>query len=263
MKTTRQHLQKLIKEELDAVMKEAEEGLEEGYTDEGRKEAEEAFKSARKNRDADEKKAARVKAKEDKAGASQIRKSGDLDDMKRGKVEEVKGAMGANMADFDSDMRRPTAGAPGTSARQAIHSVAFADDEPDDAWDDDYNVDGDPIDSGTKDELIDGMLEQMGIDSTSQEGMDLRMAIKAAAEKFSERSDDKWSGVDPLAQRKPVQRVTKKGKAFKDDTETLKGKIKRQANKGGLKEEAEELEEVKEMEQISESFRRFTKILKD
>lgn len=89
MKTTRQHLQKLIKEELDAVMKETEEGLEEGYTDEGRKEAEEAFKSARKNRAADEKEAARVKAKEDKAEASKIRKSGALDDMKKGKVEEV------------------------------------------------------------------------------------------------------------------------------------------------------------------------------
>jgi hypothetical protein len=100
------------------------------------------------------------------------------------------------------------------------------------------------------------MLSQLGIDSESQEGMDFTAAVKAAAEKFSARSDEKRRGVDPLAQRQPVQRVTKKGKAFKDDTETLKGQIQRQAKKGGLN------EEEKEMEQISESFRRFTKVLK-
>ena len=258
MKTTRQHLQKLIKEELDAVMKEAEEGLEEGYTDEGRKEAEEAFKSARKNRADDEKEAARVKAKEDKAGASQIRKSGGLADMKRGKVEEIKGAMGANMADFDRSVVDGGLDIPGTGARQAIRNVAFSADNRDEP-DDDYYADDDQIGPGTKDEEIDGMLERMGIDSTSQEGMDLRMAIKAAAEKFSERSADRHDGADPLAAKSNFPPEFKKdGKLTKASTRFQKNLAKTSLGLG----EAEELEEAQEMEQISESFRRFTKILK-
>ena len=199
MKTTRQHLQKLIKEELDAVMKEAEEGL-----------------------------------------------------------EEIKGAMGANMADFDRSVVDGGLDIPGTGARQAIRNVAFSADNRDEP-DDDYYADDDQIGPGTKDEEIDGMLERMGIDSTSQEGMDLRMAIKAAAEKFSARSADRRDGADQLAAKSNFPPEFKKdGKLTKASTSFQKNLAKKSLGLG----EAEELEEVKEMEQISESFRRFTKILK-
>ena len=179
MKVSKEQLKALIKEELEAVMKEAESELEEA------KEAQE-------------------------------------------ELEEIKGAMGGNIANLDREMRRRTGGAPGTSGRSEIHNVAFAPDESE--TDDDYYV--------FKNEIIDGMLNQLDIDPQSQEGMDLRVAIKAAAEKFSARSADRRRDVDPLA--------TKTG-------------IKKRLGLG----EAEEFEEAQEMEQISESFRRYTKILKD
>jgi hypothetical protein len=199
MKIAKQQLLKLIKEELETVMKEAEEGL-----------------------------------------------------------EEVKGAMGANMADFDRSVVDGDLDIPGTGARQAIRSVAFSADERDEP-DDDYYADDDQIGPATKDEEIDGMLRRMGIDSTSQEGMDLRTAIKAAAEKFSARSADRRRDVDPLAAKtKNPPEFKKDGKLTKASTRFQKDLAKRSMGLG----EAEELEEEKEMEQISESFRRFTKVLK-
>jgi hypothetical protein len=143
-------------------------------------------------------------------------------------LEEIKGAMGGNIANLDREGRRRVGGAPGTSGRSEIHNVAFAPDESE--TDDDYYV--------FKNEIIDGMLDQLDIDPQSQEGMDLRVAIKAAAEKFSARSADRRRDVDPLA---------------------AKAGIKKRLGLG----EAEEFEEAQEMEQISESFRRYTKILKD
>ena len=252
MKTTRQHLQKLIKEELDAVMKEAEEGLEEVLDD--RKRNQPFVKGPKGAPDKENDPAAVAYRK----GVESDKKDAEDAAKKLKKLGEIKGAMGANMADFDRSVVDGGLDIPGTGARQAIRNVAFSADNRDEP-DDDYYADDDQIGPGTKDEEIDGMLERMGIDSTSQEGMDLRMAIKAAAEKFSARSADRRVGADQLATKSNFPPEFKKdGKLTKASTSFQKNLAKKSLGLG----EAEELEEVKEMEQISESFRRFTKILK-
>lgn len=241
MKTTRQHLQKLIKEELDAVMKETEEGLEEVLDDRKRnqpfvkgpkgapdKESDPARRAYRDGVESDERK--------------KFTQGVEADAKKKdGRLGEIKGAMGANMADFDRSVVDGDLDIPGTGARQAIRNVAFSADNRDEP-DDDYYADDDQIGPGTKDEEIDGMLERMGIDSTSQEGMDLRMAIKDAAQKFSARSAERRVGADPLAAKSNFPPEFKKdGKLTKASTSFQKNLAKRSLGLG----EAEELEEVK------------------
>lgn len=178
--------------------------------------------------------------------------------MKEGDLEEIKGPLGAKMAAFDKSTGNTRSGA---GARGAIANVAAASDEEDDSYAADLY--GPEL---SKDQEIDEMLEKMGVDPSSKEGMDLRVAIKAAAEKhaarYSDRRDDILAGGDGsmhgdrLAQRTPMSpdRVTKKGKRFKDDSNRLKYQI----SKGLGLEESEQ-----QMEELSESFRRFTKLPKD
>ena len=237
MKTTRQHLQKLIKEELDAVMKETEEGLEEVLDDRKRNQphVRGPVGAADKKNDAAAV-AYRLGVESDER--DQFRKDMEKTD---GRLGEIKGAMGANMADFDRSVVDGDLDIPGTGARQAIRNVAFSADKRDEP-DDDYYADDDQIGPGTKDEEIDGMLERMGIDSTSQEGMDLRMAIKDAAQKFSARSAERRGGADPLAAKSNFPPEFKKdGKLTNASTRFQKNLAKRSLGLG----EAEELEEVK------------------
>jgi hypothetical protein len=220
MKIAKQQLLKLIKEELETVMKEVEE-LEEAKKDPDpsaspdrryRKEVSDAIK--KDLADQDKNNALRqIKKKEGN------RVEEGLDEAEE--LEEIKGPMGGNLAKFGREMARPTGGDPSNSVRSAIRNVDLSADKRDEP-DDDYYADDDQLGSATKDEEIDGMLSVMGVDPQSQEGMDLRVAIKAAAEKVRARSAKRYG----------------------------------QVAQGGLN------EEEKEMKQISESFRRFTKVLK-
>jgi non-canonical (house-cleaning) NTP pyrophosphatase len=87
---------------------------------------------------------------------------------------------------------------------------------------------------------------------SSPEGKKLAAVLKAAAEVHKQRGDVKYKDMDKLAGRQPVG-MTKSGALRKSDVASRKRDIK--GNIG--------LEEAQEMEQISESFRRYTKILKD
>jgi len=254
MKIAKQQLLKLIKEELETVMKEVEE-LEEVKSDREQQGAvdklahDKAKKGMMKQDLADKEKEAKgqdknpvasekrplggkpnlngkdgkynnpVKSAYGTAKGQGLVAEAELDEAEE--LEEIKGAMGRNLAKFGREMARPTGGDPSNSVRSAIRNVDLSADKRDEP-DDDYYADDDQLGSATKDEEIDGMLSVMGVDPQSQEGMDLRVAIKAAAEKVRARSTKRYG----------------------------------QVAQGGLNEEG------KEMKQISESFRRFTKILK-
>jgi hypothetical protein len=209
MKIAKQQLLKLIKEELETVMKEAD--LEEAKKDSYGREVTAAIR-----KDNEEK----AKKQDLRSIKNQTKKVEEgLDEAEE--LEEIKGPMGGQLAKFGREMARPTGGDPSNSVRSAIRNVDLSADKRDEP-DDDYYADDDQLGSATKDEEIDGMLSVMGVDPQSQEGMDLRVAIKAAAEKVRARSAKRYG----------------------------------QVAQGGLN------EEEKEMKQISESFRRFTKVLK-
>lgn len=240
MKISKEKLKQMIKEELQKVMNETEQ-FPTDYDKDARKKHKDSLEDYARNTSGDqyardEEEAAKKRAAKEKA-RGKVEESEEL--------EEIKGAMGARMASLGD-------------ADDAIARVGAADDEEDDSYEADLY--GPEL---SKDQEIDDMLERMGVDPLSKEGMDLRVAIKAAAEKnakrYSDRRDDRLVGGDGnmhgdrLAQRKPVDRLTKKGKMFKTDADILKNKIR----KGLGLEEGEQ-----QMEELSESFRRFTKLPK-
>ena len=130
--------------------------------------------------------------------------------MKEGDLEEIKGPAAAKMADA------------GVNFKSEIDNVRYGSDEPAE----DYDL-SDQIPPGSKDEFINGVLERLGIEPSSEEGQDIAAQLKAAAKVKAARSDRRWA-----------KRVA--------------------ATRGGNLEETEQ-----KMEELSESFRRFTKLPKN
>jgi hypothetical protein len=202
--------------------------------------------------------------------------------MKEGDLEEIKGPAA-----------RALAGG-GVNIGSAVDDVRFGSDEPMD-----YDL-SDQIPPGSKDEFINGVLQRLGIDASSELGMDIAAQLRSAAEKQQARSKERGARLmgntsDALARRQPV-RVTKKGKPHKDDIKLRKYQIgtnldrmqgtgddsfdyepeeeleeakahggareKGEKGESAAKEKAEHMEEA-QMEELRESFRRFTKLPKD
>jgi len=245
MKVSKEQLKALIKEELDAVMKEEESDLEEAkkIKDTYGREVTKAFKDD-------------LAAQDKKNALASIKKQ-----TLKGRIEETE--------------ELEEAGKKGPSIPQLANVSNPRNRLKDIHWSsEDENVPGEKDDffdeystlapTTTATEEIHGMLKVLKIDPESPEGQELTDKIKAAAAVSGERSDSRlksWkhgnNRGDPLASRQPIG-MTKSGTLKKADIRSRKNDIKRNL---GLDES--ELEEDKQMEQIAESFRRFTKILKD
>jgi hypothetical protein len=138
-----------------------------------------------------------------------------------------------------------------SSPGQTVTDLAMADDSEPLAPEEDF-FDSESEKMSSSAEVIEVALEELGIDPSSPEGQKLAADLRAAAEVHKQRGDVKYKDMDKLAGRQPVG-MTKSGTLRKSDVASRKRDIK--GNIG--------LEEAQEMEQISESFRRYTKILKD
>lgn len=242
MKVSKEKLKQMIKEELDKVMKESEADLEEAkMTDDEEKKAasnlahDKAKKGMMKHDLADKEKAA--KGQSANPVASKERPLGgkpQLSGKGTGYNNPTKSAAGTakgkglaeseeNLEEIKGPAARALAGG-GVNIGSEIDNVRFGSDEPVE----DYDL-SDQIPAGSKDEFINGVLQRLGIDASSELGMDIAAQLKSAAEKQQARSKERGARVmgntsDPLARRQPV-RMTKKGKPRKDDIQFRKYQI--------------------------------------
>jgi hypothetical protein len=204
---------------------------------------------------------------------------------------DIKAGLGLEESEELEEIKGPAARAlagGGVNIGSEIDNVRFGSDEPAE----DYDL-SDQIPPGSKDEFINGVLERLGIDPSSELGMDIAAQLRSAAEKQQARAKERGARVmgntsDALARRQPV-RVTKKGKPHKDDIKLRKYQIGTNLDRmqgtgddsfdyepeeeleeakahGGAREKAEhdkkKMEEA-QVEELRESFRRFTKLPKD
>jgi hypothetical protein len=141
-------------------------------------------------------------------------------------------------------------------------------------------------------DLIRAAVKNAGLDPNSKDGMQMVHDLEAAVDLHVKRIADRRTNKDDLASRQPIK-MTRKGTPNKQDMRDRKrdieyklgleevkaheGPEEKEEHKGETKAEKEEhekkesaaeekkehMKEDKQMEQIAESFRRFTKILKD
>lgn len=234
MKVSKEKLKQMIKEELENVMKETEQfptkadkklrqrgpspsnqfgDNTDHYTGPEATAADREW--AEKNKADIAKRRAEMDAEErkkfKKGMERDAKKTGNrLGEGEEAQLEEIKGPAAAKMADA------------GVNFKSEIDNVRFGSDEPAE----DYDL-SDQIPPGSKDEFINGVLERLGIEPSSEEGQDIAAQLKAAAKVQADRSDRRWA-----------KRVA--------------------ATRGGNLEETEQ-----KMEELRESFRRFTKLPKN